>query len=174
MKSHLEYTSDEYLQEPDARGVRPISVVDCQIIAQIITLLSQSNDHKDLSLILDGWKDEADETVLKRVSDYYEGIIDLPDKELADKEGDEISFYNLFIRIKEQVFRAVYLMSIGTQNDYEDGRPIYNIIINRGPLPAKHAWYENRKIQCYSEEEREKEIKALEDKLTKYNICKFL
>jgi len=170
MKRHLQYTSEDYIQEADGRGVRPISNIDCQIITKIIQVVKQHDSQ--FADVLDQWKHRPDEDVLELIDSVIAGNLDPEQVQGEDQDFDEwIS--NIFIKIKNHTFKLMHIYSISTQDTYADGRPLYNLIINKGPLPAKNAWYENTVVKCYTKEDRDKTIKELEDKLKNYN-CKFI
>lgn len=174
MRRHLQYTSEDYTQEADARGVRPMSNIDCQIIDQLISTIKANNDLKTLGLILEQWKHDDDESILQNVLDYRDGNpVNLTSE--SDDLNVEGIIDTVFITIKNSTFKVHYIQSISNQDyyDHDNGRMIYYLVINKGPLPAKYAWYEDTKIVCYSVEEREELKEEIKQKLLDYQ-CKFI
>jgi len=174
MRPHLEYTSDEYAQEADARGVRPISEIDCEIIEVLHNMFMKGEPTQiPLGVILGGWKHNSDEQTLNEITDYSNGIISVvvPDEDLDEHFA---KLHHAYIKIKEYTFKVMKIYSIGPEDAYEGDRPIYNIVINKGPLPANRSWYENTRIKCYTLEEREELIKVLETKLNSIHLCKYI
>jgi len=170
MNLHLQYTADDYEQQPDARGVCPISRGDAAIIDELIGVVKREG-LDDLSTILNKWKHNSDEATYKMLKGYSDGV---PVEDI-DEDSEEKDIYALmFIEIKKQMFRVASIFNIATSDEYVEDRMHYNIIINRGPIPAQFAWYLDTKIVCYSDEERENLVNQVKNKLKKYNLCKFI
>ena len=191
MKPHLKYIAGDYMQESDARGINPMSYTDCQVVDKLSKLLKGTN----LGDVIDLWKLDNDQDVLHQLQqiDKIDGVEvcenPLPDVDIdAALEGneelqtllriavqralDELSI--LYIKIKDKSFRVRQIYNIATQDTYEDDRPLFNIIINAGPMPQKECWYEDTVIKCFTLDERERELQQLQAKLIKFGLCKFI
>lgn len=168
MRSHLKYTSEDYLQEADMRGVRPISYLDAQIIDIAISILD--SEENPLADILERWKNDGDEKILDRI-DSYRSTGSVPEVQVEETEdGFELA---IFVDVKNFTFNIRQLINMSTADEYGDDRMIYYLVINKGPLPANSAWYEDTKISYYSKIERDRAVEELRDKLKKSN-CKFI
>jgi hypothetical protein len=167
MKSHLEYTADDYNQDPDARGVYPISKIDATIISKLQHLIKKDGGD-ELAEIVDRWKHNGDAAILKMLNDYGEGL-----SVNISEDQDEGDVW-LYVEIKDSSFLVRYIYNISKTQEYVDNRMCYNLMINKGPIPAQYAWYLDTKIKCFSPEERNKLYEELKRKLTKHNMCKFI
>jgi hypothetical protein len=167
MKPHLEYTSDEYEQQADPRGVCPISKGDAAIIEKLTSIIKNEGGD-ELSQILDKWKHNSDEAIYKMLGNYSEG------KPVEAVDEDELTPFWLYIDIKGFALRIAHIYSISKYDEYVKNRMHYNIVINKGPLPAQFAWYIDTVIPCSSEQERVKILNEIKSKLTRFNLCKFV
>lgn len=166
MKRHLQYTCEDYIQEADGRGVRPISHMDGEIITELIAIIARENEQ--LSQILDQWKHIDDEKVLKLLQDFKSGKgVDVD--QYDDEEDIEVNPLD-FIKIKDTMFRAVFLISIEKYETYKGNSIKYGIWLNKGPLPPKDAYYEDTQILYGSKEKRDEELNILKGKLRRYGI----
>lgn len=174
MKSHLSYISAEYDQQSDSRGVHPISLHDCKVITLLIGILKNKDEHQ-LATILELWKDVSDDDVMKSLTSYSKGVVELPEMDHPFDEDDD-RYSISFIEVRGNIFIASKIYSIHSIDGYDniESKPCYDLVINKGPIPAKEEWYTDTVVRSYTREGREELLKDIKQKLVKTFLCKFI
>ena len=162
MKRHLIEASSDYSHE-DEDGIRPISIIDAEII-ECISTIAKRLGNREFTAILAKWKQEDDGDVLSELQNFNDAF---QGKEPASATID-------FITIKTLTMRVGLLVSIQPMDSYDMKRqkPIYRLIINRDE--GSKIAFANAEVEFSSADERNQEVTRLRERLREFTNIRFL
>jgi len=175
--SHLDYIANEYDQSSDERGVFPISKSDVDIIYKIISRLQLTDPQ--LANILTNWKLVSDKQLLSRINQLRDEVIDddeLYDDEPTDNEKQSVPCNKDLIEIAGSLYDPNDFFCICKADVYTN-RQIFQIKINHIDdkiTSIKGVKNINVTIDYYSEQQRDRELDRLKQRLADYRSIRFL
>lgn len=173
MRSHLEDISTYYFL-PNENGVNPISLVDCEIIEELIDLLTLIGFPKAIE-ILELYKERKDEWILDNLRELTQKAKD--GEEVLIKDGESLAdfFKKIFtkkaIKIKESYYRLDSIVRWEKDDIYIDKSMKYCIILNKN---MKSGLYLNEIIQFTNPTKRNEVFDNIKLYLEKESNMKFL
>jgi hypothetical protein len=155
LSKHLEEAVDRFDIEPSSKA--PISEIDAKIIDSLVDIFGLIY-YKDLSKILDKWKDNPDEEILHKLQYWIET------GPIASKT---------IIQLGDKEFNLDFFQSVSLMNSYDNNKrcPVFKIIVNKDD--SEKLLFANTEIVFYSEEDRERALEDFKER-TKYLKIKFI
>lgn len=173
---HLDWHSGEYRQDPDENNIRPISVTDARIIMSWIAILNGAGMLRE-AVIMSRWKQESDEDMLTNLQLFMEAN-EIPEIDAEQAEGEGIGSFleqmlgasPKMIDIEGKMMIMNFIHSVEKQDQWDGDEEVYLIIINKSPMPAKQAWYEDTVVKFFNKEDRDDYHEELKGKFIKQGI----
>ena len=162
MKKHLIEASEDYSHE-DEDGIRPISLVDAEII-ECLNAIAKRLNNREFTAILAKWKQEDDGDVLDELMNFNNAF-----------QGKDPTTATIdFLTIKNLTMRATLLVSIQPLDSYDikKQKPIYRLIINRDE--GSKIAFANAEVEFSSADERNQEVAHLRERLREFTNVRFL
>ena len=166
MKKHLKQCAENYVGERSEEGIRPISLIDAEIITEVRDILKVKGESRIVE-ILDRWKDHDDGDVLDSLIDYG-NTLDPETGEDNEQRGKGGSNYTIdYITIQEFTIKVSHLHSIKPIEKYDNG-PKFGIIINESH------WEANNELFYGSEDLRDQAVEDIKERLHNFSNVRFL
>lgn len=164
LKSNLDSATLNYdLLEPEIvekTGIHPISKIDSDIIYVLCEIIRKLDDDQEMLDIIEGYKSTSDEDTYDLLVSFYESMVD---------RTKNVKYY---VEIGNITLNATALYSFTREESYENGRMVYQIIINK--TQDLKVPYANTSVSFASESYRDAEFNNLKEKLRKFSNIMFI
>lgn len=159
MEHHLEQAYKRDKRKTKAL-ISPISKVDAEIIDNIVLIVDKLQ-LRDLSFILNQYKEISDKEILEQLVEFTNDIEEVKDKETFLKE---------LIEVRDIILPAYQIRSMKKLTSYDNIRNMtqFQIIINEDE--TERILFHNTIISFDTEESRDREYKLIKNKLKKIGV----
>ena len=155
--------SNEYVfyGEISEKTIRDISRIDGEIYVKILELFVKLDADIEFLHILSAYKSIPDCEFLK--------LLDSCISSLDIKKNPKF-----YIEIGNEIILVANIYNIAKYENYENGKTVYSLIINKSISSGKLPPYSNTKIDYNSYDHREADFLTIKSKLEQFSNVKFL